>query len=99
MKTNLEMIRELDEVYTPERKHIVSVKEIDFISKHLCLNKMDKLQMFNLRDILVMWYSAKINNDENDYKLKLTLMDKMSAIVCVIDSTLYNRYGNEEIYL
>lgn len=90
MKTNIEMIRELEEVYTPETKRVVNIKEIHLINEKLCLDNMDKLQLFNLRDMVVMWYSSKMDSLGDDFKSRLDVMDKLSAITSVIDLKLQN---------
>ncbi len=98
MKTNMEMIMELDEVYTPETKRVVNIKEIHLINEKLCLGSMDELQLQNLRDMVVMWYSSKIDSFD-DFNLKLDIMDKLSAITNVIDLVIQNfwRKNNENI--
>lgn len=98
MKTNMEMIMELDEVYTPETKRVVNIKEIHLINEKLCLDNMDELQLQNLRDMVVMWYSSKIDSFD-DFNLKLDIMDKLSAITNVIDLVIQNfwRKNNENI--
>ena len=91
MKTNMEMIRELDEIFTPESKHVVSMNEIYLINKKLCLDDMDKIALFNLYDMVVMYYSAKVDNiPENETRKRLDIMDKMSAINGVINLKLRN---------
>ena len=94
----MEMIMELDEVYTPETKRVVNIKEIHLINEKLCLGSMDELQLQNLRDMVVMWYSSKIDSFD-DFNLKLDIMDKLSAITNVIDLVIQNfwRKNNENI--
>lgn len=94
----MEMIMELDEVYTPETKRVVNIKEIHLINEKLCLDNMDELQLQNLRDMVVMWYSSKIDSFD-DFNLKLDIMDKLSAITNVIDLVIQNfwRKNNENI--
>ena len=87
----MEMIRELDEVFTPETKGIVSIKEIQLINEKLCLDDMDKTALFNLYDMVVMYYSAKVGSiPENETRKIFDTMDKMSAINCVINLKLRN---------
>lgn len=86
MKTNFQMIIELNEVYAPEKHGIVSMKEIYLINEKLHLDEMDILQLRNLRDFTVMYFTLNMG-DQYDRDLN----DKMSAIVSVIDSKLWNK--------
>lgn len=93
MRSNLEMIRELDWTFShkPNKRGVVTMKEIYLINAKLCLDEMDKIQLFNLRDMVVMWYAAKVDNiSENNFDKCLVLMDRMSAITSVIDLKLRN---------
>lgn len=84
MKTNFQMLRELNKEYTPKRRGIVTMTEIYQINKALCLDEMDELQLRNLRDFTVMFYHTC--DDVFDFEK----MDKMSAITSVIDNKLWN---------
>ena len=84
MKTNTQMLSELDKEYTPERRGVVTMKEIYQINAALCLDAMDELQLRNLRDSAVMWFSF------TGFKDEMASMDKMSAITSVIDQKLRN---------
>ena len=91
MKTNMEMIRELDEIFTPELKHVISMSEIYLVNEKLCLDDMNKIALFNLYDMVVMYYSAKVDSiPETETRKRLDIMDKMSAINCVINLKLRN---------
>ena len=85
------MIRELEEVYTPANKGIVSMKEIYLINEKLCLDEMDELQLRNLRDFTVMYFGNKADKAElESFEECMKVMDKMSAITSVIDNKLWN---------
>ena len=86
MKTNFEMIRELDKEFTPETRGIVHMKEIYQINKALCLDEMDVIALRNIRDFTVMFYNMKMEDGGFDRDIH----DKMSAIVSVIDNKLWN---------
>lgn len=81
MKTNYLMLLELNAKYTPERRGIVNMEEIHLINEVLHLDEMDELQLRNLRDFTVIFYSQK--KDDVSW-------DKMSAITAVIDNKLFN---------
>lgn len=93
MKTNYLMIKELNENYRPERKGFINEKETNLILDTLCIKKMDNLALQNLRDFVVIFYKAEFNDAfiDNEQKLGMELMDKMSAICCVIDNEKWGR--------
>ena len=86
MKTNFQMIRELNKIYNPKEKGIVLNEEIILIKKTLHLEEMDILQLRNLRDFVVLYLS----NFENE---KISLTDKISAITAVIDNEIFSKGG------
>lgn len=83
MRTNFEMVMELDANFTPKQKHVVSMEEIYKIDEALCLGEMDELGLRNLRDFVVMFYDIKMGD-----KFDAEMHDKMSAITAVIDNRL-----------
>ena len=87
MKTNFQMVKELNKKYD-EMDHtngIVTMKEIYLINEVLCLDEMDELQLRNLRDFIVLFFSRETNED------RFEKMDKVSAFTCVIDNKLVNK--------
>ena len=86
MKTNFQMIRELNKIYNPKEKGIVLNEEILLIKKTLHLEEIDILQLRNLRDFVVLYLS----NFEND---RISLTDKISAITAVIDNEIFSKGG------
>lgn len=88
MKTNFQMLRELNKEYDamPHVRGIVSMKEIYLINEKLCLDKMDILGLRNLRDFIVLFFDR---DDEIDFDK----MDKVSAFVAVIDNKIFNMGG------
>ena len=76
MNTNFQMLKELLEKYHPETRGIVSLYEMDVIEETLHLNKMNVLQLRNLRDFVVL----HLGRSE-----KMEDWDRMSAISTVID--------------
>lgn len=85
MKTNFQMLRELLEVYRPEQRGIVSRYESELIRNKLCIDKMDVLQLRNLRDFTVahMGRSTKMED-----------WDKMSTITYCIDAQIVSLGGD-----
>lgn len=86
MKTNYQMLVELNKVYTPEQRGVVRMKEVYLINEKLHLDEMDALQLRNLRDFTVMYFT--LNNVGDTYNREDD--DKMSAITSVIDNKLWN---------
>ena len=98
MKTNYEMIYELNESFTPEQRHITTIKEINYINKTLELDDRDILDLRNLRDMVVMFldneYMRKFISAESGTDVSIiNIMDKMSAITNVIDLKISNLGG------
>ncbi len=83
MLTNFVMVKELNKAFAPKRAGVSSADEVALIRKSLCIKEMDNLQLQNLRDFVVMFYNA-IDATRED-------MDKMSAIVGVIDNEKFSR--------
>ena len=91
MKTNYQMLVELNKEYTPARQGIVSMTEIYLINEKLHLDEMDKLQLMNLRDFTVMFFNIEADRAELESRTECRkVIDKMSAIVSVIDQKLFN---------
>lgn len=76
MKTNFQMLKELLEKYHPTQRGMLSLYEATLIEETLCINKMDVLQLRNLRDFVV----CHLGKSE-----KMEDWDRMSAITTVID--------------
>lgn len=88
MDTNFQMVKRLDTDWraTSHTNGVVTMSEIYLINKLLCLDEMDILQLRNLRDFIVLYFSSK--KDTN-----LETMDEMSAFVSVIDNKIWNKGG------
>lgn len=91
MRTNVQMIRELNEKYNPIQRGIVHMSEIYMINHELELDKRDILDLRNLRDTVVLFLNALINED--NFKEMMIMSDKISAITCVIDQKIFNLGG------
>ena len=91
MKTNFQMIRELNKEYDsmPHIRGIVSMKEIYLINEKLCLGEMDILELRSLRDFIVLFFDREKRDGESDFDR----MDKVSAFVSVIDNKIFNIGG------
>jgi len=79
-KTNFQMLRDLLEVYIPERMGIATAGEVKLIKEKLRLENMSVLELRNMRDFVVAYMGV----DD---------MDRMSAIVAVVDGELFDRNG------
>lgn len=84
MNTNFQMLKELEESYSPKRRGVLDTWEMKQISEALCLDGMDILQLRNLRDFTVMYFAAA-----EDWES----LDKMSAITTVIDMKIWKLGG------
>ena len=90
MKTNIQMIKELDN-FMPKRRGIISISEEAIIRKTLCMSQMDERGLRNLRDIAVMYYSILIDENQKDLRKAINIADKMSAVAATIDRELFVR--------
>ena len=80
MRTNFQMVREFAD-YMPQDKHITSREEIELISKHFCLEEMNALELQNLRDFVVLFYTS----NESIFDKR----EAMYSITAVIDMFKY----------
>ena len=87
MRTNFQMVKDLDIKLTPLHRGILTGTEVEMIKEELCLEKMDILQLRNLRDFTVLYFSAK-RSDSDDVKQLMYNADKLSGITSVIDTQL-----------
>ena len=85
MDTNFHMLQELDKAYTPETFGVLNSDETMLINQKLHIEEMDKLQLQNLRDFVVLFYSSR----ERKNGLLDVNWDKMSAITTVIDVRMF----------
>ena len=88
MDTNFLMLKRLDTDWRASKHShgVVGMSEIYLINKMLCLDEMDILQLRNLRDFIVLYFSSR--EDTN-----IEAMDEMSAFVSVIDNKIWNKGG------
>lgn len=92
MRTNFQMLRELNE-FTPQNRGFITGEEKKHIENTLCLNEMDELALNNMRDFAVAYYSDRANGFERDEDIMRAYqeLDMMSAITGVIDNILWNK--------
>lgn len=81
MRTNFQMVREFTE-YMPKDRHITSIDEIHQIEEHFGLSEMTKLELQNLRDFVVLFYTS--------YEHLENKREAMYSITAVIDRHIYN---------
>ena len=91
MKTNFHMLRSFE--YNPENYGFCTEEEVKQIEDHFCLKERSDVELQNLRDFVVMYYSerterARKEDDDTNY---LKLWDTMSAITGVIDQHKWKR--------
>lgn len=89
MNTNFQNIKELDKQYTPSVRGVINPVEILTIKRVLEIRDMTEVELRNLRDFVVIFYTK--NEDINNFEKMIERMDKMSAITYVIDSELLDR--------
>lgn len=92
MKTNFQMIRDLDG-FQPMERGFIDIDETALIKSTLCIEEMNELELRNLRDFAVMFYTMKADNSERLMRVndRNEINDKMSAVVAVIDHELFGR--------
>lgn len=81
--TNFQNLRELLKRYMPNSFGIATVEECGLIKDSLQLEGMKIIDLRNLRDFVVLFFSRK-NEDKPD----MADMDQMSAITAVIDKAM-----------
>jgi len=86
--TNFQNLRELLKSYTPKTFGVATVEECSLIKSGLQLEGMEIIDLRNLRDFVVMFFSRK-NEDKSDR----VDMDRMSAITAVIDKEIIKNGG------
>lgn len=90
MKTNYQLITELDKVFTPKNFGVLTNAEAQLIKCALQLDARDGLDLCNLRDMVVMYYHIKAIESDTG-RMSLVESDKLSAITYVIDDTKMDR--------
>lgn len=81
------LIQELNKVYTPKQFGVLSAEESKLITEKLELRYRSVMSLRNLRNAVVMLVDLRENEENYDRVME---MDRMSAIVHVIDTVLYN---------
>jgi hypothetical protein len=79
--TNFQMIREFK--LKPEHFGILSGEEVEAIRTHFNIANRTNVELQNLRDFIVMFFSHEVASDDKRPTLEQT--DLMSAITGVID--------------
>lgn len=90
METNFKMIKELQKVFFPKNMGICSKDEVNLIRDTLHVSEMDILQLRNLRDFTVLFFSKQ---ECENYEEERAQMDKVSAITSVIDVEIFEKGG------
>jgi len=91
MDTNFQMVRTFK--YEPENEGFCTAEEVKLIENHFKIKERSDVELQNLRDFIVMWYSRiedkALEEGRRDDFYKLS--DTLSAITGVIDHNKFHR--------
>lgn len=87
IELNPDMIIFLKE-YSPEKKHITSLKEIRLIEDKLNIAKYSN-NLRALRNSVVQFYDERINEDPTNRNMVYAYMESMMSVTAVIDNYAY----------
>lgn len=101
MKTNYQMLLDF-EPFKFRKWGFINKNETEIVKKNFKIEERTDIELQNLRDFVVMYYTMKEKEDiafndslkEKDKNLDNTLfelMNKMSAIVAIIDEEKFKR--------
>lgn len=81
-KTNFHMLRDLN--FKPKNFGVLSGDEVEILKEYFQIDERSNIELQNLRDFVVMYFSEKKRDDFETY-------DLMSGIVGVIDAEKWKR--------
>ena len=87
VELNSDMINFLKE-YSPEEKHITSLKEIRLIEDKLNIDNY-RNNLRALRNSVVQFYDELIDEDPNNRDMIYAYMESMMSVTAVIDNYAY----------
>ena len=87
VELNSDMINFLKE-YSPEEKHITSLKEIRLIEDKLNIDNY-RNNLIALRNSVVQFYDELIDEDPNNRDMMYAYMESMMSVTAVIDNYAY----------
>ena len=87
VELNSDMINFLKE-YSPEEKHITSLKEIRLIEHKLNIDNY-RNNLRALRNSVVQFYDELIDEDPNNRDMMYAYMESMMSVTAVIDNYAY----------
>ena len=87
IELNSDMINFLKE-YSPEEKHITSLKEIRLIEDKLNIDNY-RNNLRALRNSVVQFYDELIDEDPNNRNMMYAYMESMMSVTAVIDNYAY----------
>ena len=87
VELNSDMINFLKE-YSPEEKHITSLKEIRLIEDKLNIDNY-RNNLKALRNSVVQFYDELIDEDPNNRDMMYAYMESMMSVTAVIDNYAY----------
>lgn len=84
------------EQFHPEKPHIITEKEAEFVSELLELKTRNALELQNIRNAVVMLYGKMVDSTsaKGDAQKAMELMDAMSAVCSVVDNMMFRRTGS-----
>lgn len=83
-----ETIKELDRAFNPRERGFIDEDEVKMVRDMLELKGMTDDGLYHIRNACVLYFSTKKEEGERP---SLATMDKMSAVVCVIDDEKFHR--------
>ena len=92
-KTFFQMILDVQD-YTPQNDMITSKEEVRMLTENFGLDQMTELDLRNLRDMVVLFWSNRMREERYSNDMKFTddymkLSHAMQSITAVIDHFLY----------
>lgn len=88
MKTYTQRIIELHNDYKAD-EFVTKMSDIRKIEKALGLCDMDELELRNIRDMVVMFYTIEMNDHRDDFEVWRQLNSNMTSITSVIDNMIW----------
>ena len=91
MKTNFQMIRTYE--HEPKNKGFCTEEEVNKIQEHFNIKNRENIELQNLKDFVVMYYSNKAKKMDivKEYEEIMKISDAISAITYIIDMEKINR--------
>lgn len=91
MKSNFQMVRTYE--HNVKNKGFCTKEEVNKIIEHFNIKNRQDIELQNLRDFIVMYYSNKTKELDivKNYDEVMKIGDAISAITYIIDTEKFNR--------